>query len=52
MIYYKDDELIIRNMEEADAQIFTDEYTAQGWHSDIEDYLLRLKDQAEENVLH
>lgn len=47
MIYYKDDELVIRNMEEADAQIFTDEYTAQGWHSDIEDYLLRLKDQAE-----
>ncbi len=47
MIYYKDNELVIRNMEEADAQIFTNEYTAQGWHSDIEDYLLRLKDQAE-----
>ena len=30
MIYYKDDELIIRNMEEADDRIFYDEYTAQG----------------------
>ena len=36
MIYYQDDELIIRNMEEADEQIFFDEYTAQGWHPDVE----------------
>lgn len=47
MIYYKDEELVIRNMEEADAQIFTDEYTAQGWHPDVADYLMRLKDQTE-----
>ena len=30
MVYYKDDELVIRNMEEGDARILTDEYTAQG----------------------
>ena len=31
MIYYRDDMLMIRNMEEADARVFTDEETAQGW---------------------
>ena len=46
-IYYSDDMLVIRNMEEADAQIFTDEETAQGWHADISKYLTRLRDQAE-----
>lgn len=47
MIYYKDEDLVIRNMEEADAPIFVDEYTAQGWHDDVEGYLMRLRDQAE-----
>ena len=47
MIYYKDEEVVIRNMEEADASIFVDEYTAQGWHDDIEGYSMRLRDQAE-----
>ncbi|MBE5777820.1 MAG: GNAT family N-acetyltransferase [Clostridiales bacterium] len=47
MIYYHDDELVIRNMEEADAHIFVREYTAQGWHDEIGGYLSRLKDQAE-----
>ena len=47
MIYYSDDELTIRDMEEADAQIFTDEENAQGWHADISKYLTRLRDQAE-----
>ena len=47
MIYFQNDELVIRNMEEADAQIFTDAYTAQGWHPDIATYHMRLKDQAE-----
>ena len=47
MIYYSDDELTIRNMEEADARIFTDEETAQGWHPDISKYWTRLRDQAE-----
>lgn len=47
MIYYKDEDLVIRNMEEADDQIFYEEYTAQGWHAEIGDCLMRLKDQAE-----
>ncbi|MBE5804429.1 MAG: GNAT family N-acetyltransferase [Clostridiales bacterium] len=47
MIYHKDEELVIRNMEEADAQIFTDEYTAQGWHPDVDYYLMRIREQAE-----
>lgn len=47
MIYYKDEALIIRDMEEPDARIFTDEEIAQGWHADIAKYRMRLKDQAE-----
>lgn len=47
MVYYEDEKLIIRNMESADAQIFTDEFTAQGWHPEIDGYLERLKDQSE-----
>ncbi|MBQ4452961.1 MAG: GNAT family N-acetyltransferase [Clostridia bacterium] len=47
MIYYQDDEVIIRSMDEADARVFTNEYTLQGWHPDIATYRMRLKDQAE-----
>ncbi len=47
MIYYKDETVTIRNMEKADAQVFTDEFTAQGWHPEISGYLERLNDQSE-----
>ena len=47
MVYYNDDRLVIRDMEEADARIFTEEEIAQGWHADISKYLTRLRDQAE-----
>ena len=47
MIYFKNNELVIRNMEEADAPVFVEEYTAQGWHPDLAIYQMRLKDQAE-----
>ena len=47
MIYYKDDELTIRSMEEKDARLLTEAYAAQGWHPDIATYYGRLKDQAE-----
>ena len=47
MIYYKDEEVVIRDMEAADAQVFDDEYTAQGWHPDIEYYLMRIREAAE-----
>ena len=46
MVYYNDNELMIRNMEEADARVFTDEEIAQGWHIDISKYLARLQDQS------
>ena len=46
MVYYNDNELMIRNMEEADARVFTDEEIAQGWHTDISKYLARLQDQS------
>lgn len=47
MIYYQDEELVIRAMEEADAQIFNDEYTAQGWHPDVAYYHMRMQEAAE-----
>ena len=47
MIYYQYKDLIIRNMEAADAQILNDEYTAQGWHPDLEYYFMRMREAAE-----
>ena len=47
MIYCNDGKLLIRNMEEADARVFTDEEIAQGWEADISKYRERLRDQAE-----
>lgn len=47
MIYYQDEQLVIRSMEAADAQIFDDEYTAQGWHPDVEYYHMRMREAAE-----
>lgn len=47
MIYYKDTNITIRDLQEADAQIITDEEIAQGWHATIDKYMVRLKDQAE-----
>ena len=47
MIYYEDGELLIRNMEPRDAQVFTDEECAQEWHATVEKYERRLRDQAE-----
>ena len=51
MIYYQDAELIIRDMEPADAQAFFDEYTAQGWHEDINYYHMRMREAAEEKCV-
>ena len=47
MIYYQDENLVIRDMEAADAQILNDEYTAQGWHPDIDYYHMRMREHAE-----
>ena len=46
MIYFKDNDLIIRNMEKADCPVFVEEYTAQGWHPELSGYQMRLADQA------
>ena len=47
MIYYNDGEMLIRNMEEADAQIIVDAEIAQGWHASVEKYEMRLLHQKE-----
>lgn len=45
--YCGDGELVIRAMEEADAQVFTDGELAQGWHTDVSKFLEKLKDRDE-----
>lgn len=47
MIYYSDDEIVIRNMQEEDASIITQEEIAQGWQATIYKYETRLQDQKE-----
>jgi len=47
MIYYSDREVLIRNMEDADALVITEEEKKQGWNAAVDKYEMRLKDQAE-----
>ncbi len=47
MVYYEDGALIIRDMENTDAEAFTEALAAQGWHPEISGYLARLKDRSE-----
>ena len=47
MIYYQDETITIRNMEPDDAQPLTDGEHAQGWHTDVGKFEMRLRDQAE-----
>ena len=47
MIYYEKDGILIRDLQESDAQIITDEEIAQGWHQSVEKYRMRLQHQAE-----
>lgn len=47
MIYYHTDDILIRNMEQKDIQIITDEEIAQGWHATTEKYEMRFKHQTE-----
>ena len=47
MVYFQGDELLIRDMEEADGPAFVKEFAAQGWHPDIAVYQLRMKDRAD-----
>lgn len=47
MVYYNENEIVIRNLQQSDAQIITDEEIAQGWDASIEKYEMRLRHQAE-----
>lgn len=47
MIYYHDDEILIRDMLKSDVQIITDEEIAQGWHATVDKYEMRLLHQSE-----
>lgn len=47
MIYYHDDNVLIRDLCESDAQLITDAEIAQGWDASINKYQMRLRDQAE-----
>ena len=47
MIYYQDEQLLIRDMEAADAPLFCDAYTAQGWHPELAYYQMRLREHEE-----
>lgn len=44
MIYYKDKEILIRTILQADAQLICDEEIAQGWNQTVDKYLMRLED--------
>lgn len=46
MIYYQDEHILIRNLQQSDARIITEEI-AQGWHANIKKYEMLLKDQSE-----
>jgi GNAT superfamily N-acetyltransferase len=46
VIYFQDENVLIRNMEPTDGQVFTDGEIAQGWHATVEKYEMRLRDQA------
>jgi len=47
LVYYKDNKVIIRDLQQSDARIFTDEEIAQGWNATIDKYEMRLLHQAE-----
>ena len=47
MIYFENEEIVIRDMITSDAQTITDEEIKQGWHQTTEKYEMRLKDQAD-----
>lgn len=45
MIYYQDENVLIRDLEAPDARIITEEEIAQGWHQSVEKYENRLRDR-------
>lgn len=47
MLYYQDEKIVIRDMQQSDAQIITDGEIAQGWQTEVEKYEMRLQHQSE-----
>lgn len=47
MIYYQEKDILIRDMQQSDAQIITDGEIAQGWDATVDKYEMRLQHQAE-----
>lgn len=47
MVYYRDDEIVIRNFQESDVQLIVAEENAQGWNAGPEKYEMRLQHQSE-----
>lgn len=45
MIYFSNGQIIIRNMEDGDAQIITDAEIEQGWDATVDKYQKRMEDQ-------
>lgn len=46
MIYYNDENILIRTIVESDAQTICDEEIAQGWNQTVDKYLMRIDDNA------
>lgn len=44
MIYLQENDIVVRSMEQADAQIICDAEIAQGWNQTVEKYRMRLAD--------
>lgn len=47
MVYWHEDGLLIRDLEERDAQPLAEAEQAQGWHTEPEKFLMHLQDRAE-----
>lgn len=47
MIYYQDENILIRSMKQEDIEAFSDGFTAQGWHAKPEVHEQYLKEQAD-----
>lgn len=46
MIYFSENGIVIRELQQSDVQTITDEEIAQGWDANAEKYEMRLKHQA------
>lgn len=51
MVYYRDKEMLIRDLQQSDAATITDEESAQGYRVNAEKYHMRLRHQAEEKSI-